>query len=244
MKLKKALTLAIALTMLVTSAPIALAAHNVNDYYEFSAEELAANLETDRRVNAEAAAMVADREGISSKGYGDTIYYAVPMTLEKQINNSYCGPACVKMVDEAIRGKLGYSQDWYATQIGTSLADGSSSDQLKNALRKLTGKSYVVANVKTQNQDEVTFFNNVMDSLKKDCGVIVNIKTIPGRYTVAKGHFIAVKATEWNTTPGSITRRMTYCDPNNTSGRYGTFIIANSQMFAAVSSNAGNYVKA
>lgn len=223
----------------VTPAAFALedTENNINaDYYEFTAEEIAAQRFRDAQLDEEAAIEAADRV---ARGVTDVISYSAPVTLVKQENDYYCGPASVKMIYEGITGDRSHNQLWFANKIGTTSA-GSSSGQLKSALNSLLSKNYSVVNA--SNQSQTTFYNNISNSLKKKCPVIVNIKTIPDRYTVAsKGHFIVVYASQYNTLTGAIS--YLYNDPNNNKkGYFGQYSISNSNLYSAANSAAGNYI--
>ena len=183
-------------------------------------------------MNAEAA-----RESITC-GVTDVISYSAAATLCQQQNSYYCGPACTKMVYEGITNNTSHNQTWFATQLGTTTS-GTSSSQIASTLKSLTGKNYSVANAK--NQTKQTFYNNIANSLRQKCAVVVNVKTIPGRYTSSSGHFMVVKTSQYDTSNGSI--YYSYNDPHYNDSYYGTYRITNENLYSAVNSNAGNYVR-
>lgn len=239
MKLKKLFAFTLTLCTMIACVPFAFAfsnagSSNINaDNITFTAEEIQAQKEIDQRLNAAAAQEMATR------GIADVISYSAPATLCQQQNSYYCGPASTKMVYEGITGDKSHNQAWFATKLGTTTS-GTSSSQIASTLKSLTGKNYSVANAKSQTQQ--TFYNNIANSLKQKCAIVVNVKTIPGRYTSGSGHFMVVKTSQYDTSNGSI--YYSYNDPHYNSNYYGTYRITNANLYSAVNSNAGNYVRA
>lgn len=235
--------LVIAFSLFLTSEAFASSKNNAGaekiinqDQAIFTTEEINKQLEIDMRLRASAS------EG-AARGIVDREIYTAPIVAHKQINTYYCGPASTQMICEGLMGAIaGRDQEWFANQLGTT-SQGTSSSQIANTLRTLTGENYSVANVFTTNQTEADFYNNVSNSLKQGCAVVVNVKTIPGRYTSSSGHFMVIHGSFNDPVYGVSWANYTYTDPHYNNAYYGTFTISGSNMFSAVSSNLGNYVR-
>ena len=212
------------------------------DNIVFTPEEIAAQIEIDNRLRAEAASVTSRNAGqIILRGIADRVIYNAPVTQCQQSNEYYCGPASTKMVYEGLSGNLSHNQSWFATQLGTTTA-GTSSSQIATTLKRLTGRNYSVANVSYQSTTD--FYNNISNSLRQRCAVVVNVGRIPGRYTSGSGHFMVVHGSFIDTAQGvSSSAYYTYTDPHHNNKYYGIFTITNYDLYSAVASNSGNYVR-
>ena len=136
---------------------------------------------------------------------------------------------------------------WYmkalpVIHLGTTSA-GTSSSQIATTLAALTGEDYSVANIKTSNQTEADLYNNIANSLRLGCAVVVNVKTVPGRYTSSSGHFMVVHGSFIDMAYPDSSVYFTYTDPHYNDNYYGTFTLSGASMYDAIDSNAGNYVR-
>ncbi len=179
-------------------------------------------------------------ESYIQRGIADRITYTAPIVEHQQTTSYYCGPACVQMVYEGITGDTSHDQAWFARKLGTTTA-GSYSGDIATVLKAQTGKNYSMTNV--HEQDETDFYNNIANSLSCGCAVVVNVKKVPGRYTSNSGHFMVVHGSVIDTVYGLSSAYFTYTDPHHNNNYYGTFSMSVSNMFSAVSSGGGNYVR-
>ena len=115
--------------------------------------------------------------------------------------------------------------------------------QIATTLASLTGEDYSVANIKTSNQTEADLYNNIANSLRLGCAVVVNVKTVPGRYTSSSGHFMVVHGSFIDMAYPDSSVYFTYTDPHYNDNYYGTFTLSGASMYDAIDSNAGNYVR-
>ena len=203
------------------------------DNIEFTPEEIAEQISIDNRL-LEMSDILIPNPMLRMRAE-----FEAPVTQRQQINDHYCGPACTQMVYEGITGDESKSQTWFAGKLETTDA-GTSSLQIANTLRELTGANYSVANVYSSNQDVLTVYRNIANSLRQGYAVVANVKQIPGRYTTGSGHFITVYRSIIET---EASLRYSYIDPHYNNNYYGSFGISGIDMQEALLSNAGNYVR-
>ena len=72
---------------------------------------------------------------------------------------------------------------------------------------------------------------------------VVNVKTVPGRYTSSSGHFMVVHGSFIDMAYPDSSVYFTYTDPHYNDNYYGTFTLSGASMYDAIDSNAGNYVR-
>ena len=206
------------------------------DIINFTPEEIAEQKAIDARLREEFSSAPETR------GVVDRVIYNAPIVSHQQINTYYCGPASTQMVYEGITGDTSHNQQWFANQLGTTSA-GTSSSQIATTLASLSGEDYSVANIKTSNQTEADLYNNIANSLRLGCAVVVNVKTVPGRYTSSSGHFMVVHGSFIDMAYPDSSVYFTYTDPHYNDNYYGTFTLSGASMYDAIDSNAGNYVR-
>lgn len=140
-------------------------------------------------------------------GFGAYIYFneykklpqsaMIPCDSFTQTENYYCGPACVKIVLDAIN-RESEKQDVYAKEMGTNSKEGTYASKIVEALNKHQNKrKYEVVSKNTSYEQ---FVKGLVYAISKNCPVIVSINTnkldederkkIWG-YSV-QGHFITV----------------------------------------------------
>lgn len=201
--------------------------------YAFTEEDYARQKEIDDMLRAQN----------DSKCFLDGLSRMIELTTNvtpcKQEKKYYCGPACTKMAFESLTGNYSHNQDWFADRLGTT-DEGTYSGDIADFLRGKTGRNYMLVNMKRQTEED--FFNNISHSLDSGCPVIVNVHDIRGYHT--DGHFLIIYGVKWDRAAGYKSAQYYYVDPHYSSDKFGSYRISNHDMYQAVNSGFGNYVRA
>ena len=105
----------------------------------------------------------------------------LPMTVIKQQNNYYCGPATACMVAKTL-GLGTYTQSNMAAIIGTT-TNGSSSSGITSGLNNLLSNAGRTGRYQTTNTAYSSLTNSITYSIQNGFPIIVNVKEMP-LYTV------------------------------------------------------------
>lgn len=162
----------------------------------------------------------------------------LPMTVIKQQNNYYCGPATACMVAKTL-GLGTYTQSNMAAIIGTT-TNGSSSSGITSGLNNLLSNAGRTGRYQTTNTAYSSLTNSITYSIQNGFPIIVNVKEMP-LYTVGVGHFIAVNGYYVAFSGSSYTTNVYLCDPHPT--YYGSYQYDMSVLVDACNSAVGNFCR-
>lgn len=168
---------------------------------------------------------------------GSSKYLSV--SLRKQENSYYCGPASTQMTLNYIKGIL-YSQSALATDMGTTSASGTYVYKIAQELNNKIGSS-VYQYVQTSDRG---FGSGLAYSIDKNKPVICHTSTgVLPTYTPATScdHYIVSIGYSYDTAGSDNVR---YNDPNNNSKHYGVYNTSWSNMSDAINNRAGFYIMA
>lgn len=124
------------------------------------------------KVNSEINSLAA----ISTNDIEPSRYYVYKLSVPnyQQQNGYYCGPANIKQVVQYLNGSS-YSQDTYASYMGTNSNDGTYVYQMTNALNNYTSKSY--SYVLGNNYNTNTFATLVQNRVSNNKPIILHALT-------------------------------------------------------------------
>lgn len=160
------------------------------------------------------------------------------MTVIKQENNYYCGPATACMCAKTL-GLGTYSQKAMTDIIGTTNT-GSSSDGITNGLNSLLSVAGKTGRYQKTNTANSNLPNSIIYSIQNGFPVVVNVKEMP-QYTVSVGHFVAVNGYYSGFSGSSYINNAYLCDPHPT--YYGSYEYDMSIVADACNSAVGNYCR-
>ena len=160
------------------------------------------------------------------------------MSVVKQENSYYCGPASCVM-SAATLGLGTYSQSTMAAKIGCTTS-GSSSDGITSGMNKLLSEKSKAGRYEKTNVSISGLPGSILYSVDKNFPVIVNVKVMPN-YTVGVGHFIAAKGYSLYYDVAVQVYTIYFNDPHPT--YYGSYSIDGGVLTTACKSNAGNFVR-
>lgn len=214
------------------------------------ADENAPDLEDPERIrevektNAEIEQYMLNKSMMCSGGGN-----AVSITARKQTGDSYCGPACVQMVVEALTGTL-YSQDTLANSMGTD-SSGTYVYAVTNELNYRIGSgSYEYVGTW-----ESTFGNSLVYSIDKGKPMVCHLMTgtldpyvkYCNETGICKdnGHFVAAYGYYGGATGATGSGTCYYADPSNVEdGKFfGKFSTSIESMITSINRNAGYYIR-
>ncbi len=127
MKISKTI---ISFTLIVSLLTCCVSTHAISPN-KITYEEMHGGGALEQQINAELLSKFNDSVSDSSRGWGWACYPTPPNY--KQINNYYCGPACLQMVLKHITGTE-YSQTTLANAAGTNRTDGTYVYRMRNVL--------------------------------------------------------------------------------------------------------------
>ncbi len=168
---------------------------------------------------------------------GSAKYLSV--TLRKQENSYYCGPASTQMALQYVTGTL-YSQSSLATDMGTNSSEGTYVYKVAQELNSKIGSS-VYQYVLTSDRG---FGSGLAYSIDKNKPVVCHTSTgVLPTYTPATScdHYIVSIGYSYDTAGSDNVR---YNDPNNNSAHYGVYNTTWSNMTDAINNRAGYFIMA
>ena len=134
-------------------------------------EEIHGGNELEQQINAELLAQFDDSVSNSSRGWGVACYPTPPN--HQQINNYYCGPACLQIVLEQITG-TSQNQSTLGAAAGTNSTDGTYVYRMRNTLNSRQSE-YIYAYSQVSS---VSSLQNKLDaSFSDNAPVIFHAKT-------------------------------------------------------------------
>lgn len=140
------------------------------------------------------------------------------MTVVKQENDYYCGPATACMVAQTL-GLGSYTQSGMANILDTTTS-GSSSANIAAGLNSLLSKAGRTERYQKTDTSLSSLENSIPYCIERGIPLVVNVKEMP-KYTVGIGHFIALNGYSSGFSGSSSISKVTICDPHP--NYYGTY---------------------
>ncbi len=175
--LKKTLSFILALVMCMSLCVPAFADGKMS----FTAEELQEIVATNKKIDN-----FMHSQGITRAGD----FCMLNMTVIRQENERYCGPAACCMVANTLNLE-NLTQEAMAGRLGTQNG-GTSSDQIADTLNDLLKEKGRSDRYQLTKISESSLIDSALYSLANGYPVVVNVKEMP-RYTVNVGHFIVIR---------------------------------------------------
>lgn len=234
----KCLAVLIAVALVLSVAPTALAVDASLEEKPLTEDELAAIQSTNEAV-----------EGYINSLYAETVlrkplYKSVSLNviLEQQDNDHYCGPASAIMVARYLKiVNSDFDQPQMAKVIGIT-SDGSSSAGITNGLNNLLKQAGKTQQYQVASMDTADFNRSIMYTLDADYPMIFSVKKMP-LYTSKSGHFIVIKGYKTDKSGDYIVEYVTINDCHWNDDYYGEHTYTYELMATACSSNGSKFIR-
>ena len=184
-------------------------------------------------------------KGMMYRGAGNTVY----VTVRMQQGGSYCGPACVQMIIEALTGTV-YSQSTLALKLETD-DSGTYVYMIRNVLNNFIGTgSYEYVGTW-----QSTFGNSLVYSIDKGKPMVCQVKTgtldpyvkYYKETNILKDneHFVVAYGYSGGSAGASGSSTCYYADPSNVEDGHfcGKFSTSLESMLTSIDRHSGYYVR-
>lgn len=191
----------------------------------------------------------ADRENAEKEKFEDINNYTsisplagggkkLSISIVKQKNSYFCGPALAFMVINYIKGKSP-TQSVLASNMGTTKESGTYVYRLAAEVKKQTGKNYIYSLLK-----DVNFSNTIISNINNDIPLIFHTLTnkLNKNYSFSNGHYVVGSGYEWYAMGSSGYSNVYYIDPWTNNLIHGEHILSISKMQEAINARAGYFI--